>query len=149
MVQVHFIFLLSLFSERNLWNLSVAIWSEYRHFLSDMVCFVSFNSSTLDFLSFWTSSTRLCCCTWRGHLLSTVLVQQIIVASQSPGAVVVCSEALEDFPVEGVVVFKRKSMEKLEERLWQDKVSRLFHLECGYGQNLVYPEKLWVLWRKI
>lgn len=69
-------------------------------------------------------------------------------ASQRPRAVVVRPEALEDVPVEGVVVLERKSVKELEEGQRQDDVTRFFHLELGHGKNLVHPEKLGVLWRE-
>lgn len=59
------------------------------------------------------------------------------------------SEALEDVPVEGVVVLQRKSVKELEEGLRQDEVRRVSHLERGYGQNLVDPEKLGLLRKEI
>lgn len=90
-------------------------------------------------------TTQLCCCTWTGELLSAVLVQQVIVASQCPWAVVVRPKAQEDVPVEGIVVLQRESVKKLEERLWQDEVPCVPHLKRGHGQNLVHPQKLGIL----
>lgn len=90
-------------------------------------------------------TTQLCCCTWTGELLSAVLVQQVIVASQCPWAVVVCPKAQEDVPVEGIVVLQRESVKELEERLWQDEVPCVPHLKRGHGQNLVHPQKLGIL----
>lgn len=87
-------------------------------------------------------------CTWTGELLSAVLVQQVIVASQYPCAVVVCPKAHEDVPVEGIVVLQRESLKELEKRQWQDEVSWVFDLKRGHGENLVHPQKLWILPRK-
>lgn len=59
-------------------------------------------------------TTQPCTCT--AELLSAVLVQQIIVASQCPCAVVVSPKPHEDVPVEGIVVLKRESLKELEKR---------------------------------
>ncbi|KAG7240860.1 hypothetical protein INR49_023434, partial [Caranx melampygus] len=63
------------------------------------------------------------------------------------GEVIIILTPLEDFPVESVVVIKRKSMKELEERQRQDEIRWFLHPECGHRQNLVYPEKLRVLQR--
>lgn len=84
-------------------------------------------------------------CTWAFELLSTVLVQQVITASQDPWVVVVCPKALKDFPVKGIVVLQRESMKKLEKGLWKDKVLGVHHPECGHWQNLLHPQKLGIL----
>lgn len=66
-------------------------------------------------------------------------------ASQFPRAYVMCPEAQEYVPVEGVVVIQRESVKVLEERQRKDEVLMVPYFESGHRKNLVYAQKLGIL----
>ena len=61
-------------------------------------------------------------------------------ASQGARGVVVCAEALEDVPVERVVVVQRESTEELQEWPGEDEAFTP-HLELGHWQDLVHSDE--------
>lgn len=63
-------------------------------------------------------------------------------------AVVVCPKALENVPVEGVVVIQGQGMEELKEGQRQYQVCWFADLKRGHREDLVDPDELGVLQRE-